>query len=152
MTMQSTDRAAHETMVKHFSDLCQSPFDPGSVARELLSAEIIGDATLFNASQQTVIPGERRMEILRAVMANGGKDVFQTFVKVLMNAGKQNSFICERLIGKDYSGDLVPITASTSFTAAATYKTKGGKWVDPSAATTVPPQLPTSSFASGWCK
>ena len=99
MTMQGTDKAAYDTIVKHFSDLCQSPFDPGKVARELLAEEIIGDGTLFSATLANVNPGEKRMEILRAVMANGGKGVFQTFVQVLMKE-KQNSFLCEKLIGE----------------------------------------------------
>lgn len=99
MTMQSTDKAAYSSLLLHFGDLSQSPFDPLNVAGELFAAGIIGDATLFTARQATTNPVDRRMEIVQAVMANGKADVFQTFVQVLMKE-KQNSSICEKLIGE----------------------------------------------------
>lgn len=99
MTMQKTDQAAYNSLLSHFADLSNSSFDPANVAGELFAAGVIGDATLFTARQETVNPANRRMEIVQVVMANGKEGVFRNFVQVLMK-GKQNSFLCEKLIGE----------------------------------------------------
>ena len=98
MTMQSEDNPGYETLRLHFADLMNSPFNPPSVAAELVAAGIVGTQIEYKAKQPIFDEGTRRTDIVSAVQKNGAPGVFRKFVQIL-NKDPANDAICSKLIG-----------------------------------------------------
>lgn len=108
-TMQSTDKAAYDALQKHFADLRRSSFDPGTVAAELFAKGIVGEEDEWRGRQSSDNPADRRANLVRVVMGNGGEGVFQAFLEALVKE-TQNKHICDQLIGERIPIPLIALS------------------------------------------
>ena len=96
--MQQSDPAGYDTLLDHFSDVCESGLDPATLARGLFQKRMI-TADVREAANQLHKTSANKLEgLLDQVMANGSPGAFESFVQ-LVGKDSSHSWLSEKLKG-----------------------------------------------------
>lgn len=89
---------------KYSGEISDSNVDPALLARKLYAAGIIGKADTEKACNNGEIKANRRFDLVSTMMGNGGANVFQTFVKILLAEGEV------KWLGEKLKGQYIVVT------------------------------------------
>ena len=92
------EKRAYDVLQRKLARITESNVDPAWLARNLLSAEIIGSIDVQRASNSREVTDGRLAELVDKVMRNGAPDVFQTFVSILLK------YDAVKWLGKELKG------------------------------------------------
>ena len=81
--MQHSNAAGYETLLEHFSEICESALEPSSLARGLFQKKLISAEAREVANQQLKTKANRLEGLLDLVMASGSPHAFENFVQLV---------------------------------------------------------------------
>lgn len=92
------EEAAKSALRKYAGEISDSNVDPAWLARKLYAAGIIGETDTEKASSDREPKANRRFGLVSTLMGNGGPNVFQRLVEILL-AQEDVKWLGEKLKG-----------------------------------------------------